>query len=151
MVSRLSEPKNYRASASDPTDRTVLCAEVPATVGDAVWRAGDASLAHRVGRELVEQGLPDPTPVAAQVERRPRVYPVYRLGFEAQRALVDAHVDRWPGVAVIGRQALFAHDNTHHALLTGRTAVDCLGDDARLDRPRWTDARRTFADHVVED
>ena len=151
IVARLSEPKNYRDTRADPTNRTVLCAEVPSTQGDATWRADDGELGRRVRRELVEQGLPDPTPVSVHVERRPRVYPVYRLGFEVARGLVDDYVDRIPNVAVIGRQALFAHDNTHHALLMGRTAVDSLGADARLDRDAWVEARRAFADHVVED
>ena len=38
-VSRMNEPKNYRDSDEDPTDRTVLCAEVPCWAGDDVWNA----------------------------------------------------------------------------------------------------------------
>jgi protoporphyrinogen oxidase len=151
IVSRLSEPKNYRTSVADPPFRTVLCAEVPASVRDALWEADDEALARRVRAELVRLGLPDPNPVAAHVERRSHVYPVYRLGFEHQRRLIDGHLDRWHNIAVVGRQALFAHDNTHHALLMGKEVVDALGDDARLDRDRWNAVRRTFADHVVED
>ena len=41
---RLSEPKNYRRGP-DPAGRTVLCAEVPATAGDATWAATDDELA----------------------------------------------------------------------------------------------------------
>jgi protoporphyrinogen oxidase len=151
ILSRLSEPKNYRTSAADPPLRTVLCAEVPASVGDALWQADDETLARRVRAELVRLGLPDPNPVTAHVERRAHVYPIYRLGFEHQRRLIDDHIDRWHDIAVVGRQALFAHDNTHHALLMGKAVVDALGDDARLDRGRWNAVRQTFADHVVED
>ena len=79
------------------------------------------------------------------------MYPVYRLGFEHQRQMIDDHLDQYPNLAVVGRQALFAHDNTHHALLMGKAVVDALGDDARIDRDRWHAARRAFADHVVED
>jgi protoporphyrinogen oxidase len=89
--------------------------------------------------------------VAAHVERRTHVYPVYRLGFEHHRRLIDDHLDRWHDIAVVGRQALFAHDNTHHALLMGKAVVDALGDDAHIDRDRWNAVRQTFADHVVED
>jgi len=151
IVSRLSESKNYRTTGADPADRTVLCAEIPSTVGDPVWSAADDALGRRVCRELVEQGLPDPTPASVHVERRSHVYPVYRLGFEVEQTLIDTHVAQWPNVAVIGRQGLFVHDNTHHALLMGRTAVDSLDDEARLDHERWAAARRAFAAHVVED
>ena len=45
VSSRISEPKNYRDSADDPIGRTVLCAELPATAGDARWKTSDADLA----------------------------------------------------------------------------------------------------------
>ena len=108
-------------------------------------------LARRVGVELTQQGLPDPAPIASHVERRTHVYPVYRIGFEQQQRTIDEHLDQVSNLAVVGRQALFAHDNTHHALLMGKAVVDVIRDDGRLDRERWNASRRAFADHVVED
>ncbi len=151
VVSRLSEPKNYRTSVDDPAQRSVLCAEVPVTVGDALWSSGDDDLVGRVARELVEQGLPAPLHIGAHVERRTHVYPIYHLDFEQSRGLVESYLDSYPNLAVLGRQALFAHDNTHHALLMGKSVVDALDIDAHLDRERWTMIRRSFRDHVVED
>jgi protoporphyrinogen oxidase len=150
-VARLSEPKGYRSSRSDPADRSVLCAEVPATVGDDVWSAGDDELARLVRADLLAVGLPDPTPTSVHVERRSHVYPVYRLGFEEQQRTVQRWLDRLPGVVALGRQALFAHDNTHHAMAMGRAIADCLDDDGRVDRAVWAAASARFADHVVED
>ncbi|MGH9139167.1 MAG: protoporphyrinogen/coproporphyrinogen oxidase [Acidimicrobiales bacterium] len=150
-TARLSEPKGYRESRDDPADRSVLCAELPATVGDESWTAPADELADRVVRDLVACGLPDPAPRAVHVERRARVYPVYLHGFERDRAVFDRWVDELPNVAVIGRQGLFAHDNTHHALLTGHVAAICIGTDGRLDADAWRSRRATFADHVVED
>lgn len=151
VVSRLSEPKNYRESESDPFDRTVLCAEIPVTVGDALWSSGDDELARRVCAELVAEGLPEPAPSAVHLERVTNVYPVYRLGFEARRSIVDDHLDGERHLAVLGRQALFAHDNTHHSLLMGRAVAESLDEEGRLDIGGWKAARRAFADHVVED
>jgi protoporphyrinogen oxidase len=85
------------------------------------------------------------------VERHTHVYPVYRVGFEQPRQLVEEHLDTRPNVAVVGRQARFAHDNTHHALLMGRAAAWSLRDDGAVDGPAWRAVRATFADHVVED
>lgn len=151
IVSRLSEPKNYRSSANDPQHHTVLCAEVPAAVGDDIWLTDDDELVARVRRELMEQGLADPTHVAGRVERRSHVYPIYHRGFEQSRRHVEAYLDLQPSLAVLGRQALFAHDNTHHALLMGKMVVEALDSTGRLERERWNAIRRSFDDHVVED
>ena len=94
-----------------------------------------------------------PTPLATswRVERRTHVYPVYRIGHVTHQRVIDEYLDRVPNVVVVGRQATFAHDNTHHALLMGRTVARTLRPDGRIDQPMWHDVRRAFADHVVED
>ena len=55
------------------------------------------------------------------------------------------------GLLTFGRQGLFAHDNTHHALATAHAAVDCFQRDGRFDADKWQAYRRVFATHVVED
>ena len=55
------------------------------------------------------------------------------------------------GLLSFGRQGLFAHDNTHHALFMAYSAVNCLDDQGRFDRARWQDYRQIFKTHVVED
>jgi protoporphyrinogen oxidase len=150
-IARLSEPKNYRDSLDDPADLTVLCAELPAAVGDDGWRTGDTELAAAVRDDLVRSGLPDPHPIAHHVVRMPGVYPVYDHGFAARQAVVEAWTAAQPRLVAVGRQALFAHDNTHHALAMGWAAADALGADGRIDSTRWDTARQTFRNHVVED
>ena len=151
VISRLSEPKHYRMSPRDPADRTVLCAEIPATPGDEIWQRDDHALARQVADELSRVGLPDPAATSSRVERRTHVYPVYRIGHGAHQRVIDEYIDRVPNVVVVGRQATFTHDNTHHALLMGKIVAQTLRPDGRIDRQRWHDVRRAFADHVVED
>jgi len=55
------------------------------------------------------------------------------------------------GLLTFGRQGLFAHDNTHHALFMAYSAADCLGPGGRFDRRRWQQYRQRFQGHVVED
>ncbi|MGH7357807.1 MAG: FAD-dependent oxidoreductase, partial [Acidimicrobiia bacterium] len=148
--SRVSEPKNYRDSADDPTDRTVLCAEVPGSVGDAVWRASDVDLGTLVADGLERVGLPVGAVAEVTARRVPRAYPVYRVGFEPDFELLD----NWAGgsgVLTLGRQGLFAHDNTHHALAMAWAAADALGPDGEPDPEKWRAARERFRSHVVED
>jgi len=54
-------------------------------------------------------------------------------------------------VLTFGRQGLFAHDNTHHALYMAYSAVDCLDESSRFNRELWQSFRRIFDGHVVED
>jgi protoporphyrinogen oxidase len=149
-VARLSEPKNYR-DGPDPVQHTVLCAEVPATPGDALWSLEPDELAALVADSAVRSGLPPVHPMEAHVVRLPHVYPIYRLGHEADQATVESWMGDRPGLLLGGRQALFAHDNTHHALTMGWTAGAALRPDATIDRAYWAAARTSFRDHVVED
>jgi hypothetical protein len=76
---------------------------------------------------------------------------VYRAGYERAFEQIDAWVTARPRLLMFGRQGLFAHDNTHHALAMGLAAADALRPDGELDAARWADARVEFRDHVVED
>ena len=64
---------------------------------------------------------------------------------------MDQWVESLEGLLTFGRQGLFAHDNTHHALATAHGAVDCLNADGSFDLAKWRDYRRIFETHVVED
>ena len=151
VFSRLSEPVNYRDSADDPPDRTVLCAEVPCTADDATWSASDTDLGLQVAEGLARVGLPIARPHQVHVERLPRVYPLYRVGFERELAAVLDWARGLDRVVVFGRQGLFVPDNTHHALAMGAAAASAVGDDGSFDRGRWNEALASFRGHVVED
>jgi protoporphyrinogen oxidase len=149
-VTRISEPKNYRESRDDPHDRTVLCAEIPCARGDALWSSGGAELGALVGAALERSGLPAPHPAEVRVRRVPAAYPVYRRGFAEHRDRLDAWASSLPRVLTLGRQGLFVHDNSHHALAMAWAAVDALDADG-FDGAAWARARERFAGHVVED
>jgi protoporphyrinogen oxidase len=151
VATRLSEPKGYRDSADDPSDRTVLCVEVPCEVGDDVWCAEPDGLAARVVDELAAAGLPPIPLVGAEVRRVPRLYPVYTHGYERDLALVEAWVDELRGVLTFGRQGLFVADNTHHVLAMAHDLAACVDERGAVDRRRWADARERFRGFVVED
>jgi protoporphyrinogen oxidase len=149
-VSRLSEPKNYR-DGPDPAGRTVLCAEVPCDESDDLWRADDDALGALVGEALECEQLPPPRPVDVVVRRLPTVYPVYQRGWAGQQDALEAWAARHERLLVLGRQALFAHDNTHHALTMAWAAAACLRPDGSFDRDRWDGERERFRAHVVVD
>ncbi|MBA2280547.1 MAG: FAD-dependent oxidoreductase, partial [Acidimicrobiia bacterium] len=152
-VARLSEPRNYRESADDPAGVTVLCAEIPCWEGDATWTAGPDAIGATVAAALAGEGLPPVRPVAVELAHLPRVYPLYPPGFERSLAATEAAVARAGAgrVVTLGRQGLFAPDNTHHVMAMGRAAAAGLRPDGSLDAARWSAARADFHGHVVED
>jgi protoporphyrinogen oxidase len=149
-ITRLSEPKNYGLAAAP--GRTVLCAELPCSVDDGYWRATDQELGVLVQEALGRAGLPVRVPVRAVATRRLRdAYPIYTRDYRPLFERLDRWVGGIEGLVSLGRQGLFAHDNTHHTLATAYAAVACLADDGRFDRARWAEHRREFETHVVED
>ena len=151
VLSRISEPKNYRDSGDDPRNVTVLCAEIPCALGDETWTATPDSLAAQVRDALARSELPTPAPVDVVVRRVPRAYPVYRVGYEQPFATLDTWATSLPRVLNFGRQGLFAHDNTHHALAMAWAAADAVSANGLVDPTTWARARAGFASHVVED
>jgi protoporphyrinogen oxidase len=149
-IARISEPANYRISPDDPDDRTVLCCEIPCSMGDEVWDASDDELAAIIADGLARTGLPPVRLAWVQVKRLRHVYPIYQVGYRAHLEGLDQWAGTLPGVTTFGRLGLFAHDNTHHALAMAYDAADALGPDG-FDEKLWAEARERFSQHVVED
>ncbi len=150
-ISRLSEPKNYSVS-EEPRNRTVLCAELPCSPDDPEWSMSDEQLGQLMCEALAAAGLPAPARVLQASARRLRqAYPTYQQGYEECFDQLDQWLGQVEGLLTFGRQGLFAHDNTHHALYMAYAAVECLNADGKFDHHRWHEYRRIFATHVVED
>jgi protoporphyrinogen oxidase len=150
-LTRLSEPKNYSVR-NEPRDKTVICGELPCQVGDRFWQMSDQALGELVRESLEHCSLPITAPILSVMSHRlPHAYPIYRLGYEEYFNTLDAWVSGLPNILSFGRQGLFAHDNTHHALAMSYAAVDCLDPSGTFDQARWRTYRREFEKHVVED
>jgi protoporphyrinogen oxidase len=149
-ITRLSEPKNY--SNSGPRGCTVLCAELPCAPADREWRMSDDELGRLVAAALERAAIPLQVPIKEVVTRRLRqAYPIYRQGYETFFNRLDQYLGRFTNLLSFGRQGLFAHDNTHHALYMAYCAAACLDAVGSFDRRRWHAFRRIFEAHVVED
>ncbi len=147
--SRISEPAHYRASAH--SNRTVLCAEIPCNREDAIWSATPEILTGIVQHDLEDCDLSLPPITHVQVERIERAYPVYDLSFADSFAELDSWSQGLENFASFGRQGLFVHDNSHHALEMGYEAADCVSATGPFDQARWQEARLRFAGNTVED
>jgi len=149
-ITRLSEPKNY--GLQEAPGATVLCAELPCSTSDAFWCASDDLLAGMILGALGQAGLPVLAPVRKVLTRRlEQAYPIYRSGYAEHFDTLDRWLGGLEGLTTLGRQGLFAHDNTHHTLAMAYAASRCLRDDGSFDRRRWAAHRKEFQQHVVED
>ncbi|MGH8810157.1 MAG: hypothetical protein ACREX0_19945, partial [Noviherbaspirillum sp.] len=127
-------------------------AELPCNPSDSVWKATEPELSKIVTGSLAHAGIPIRIPVDRVAARRlEHAYPVYLRGYRDAFAKIDEWAERMDRLTNLGRQGLFAHDNTHHTLAMAYAAVDCLSDEGRFDRMRWSERRREFEAHVVED
>ena len=100
---------------------------------------------------LGECGLPQSAKIKRAFTRRlPFAYPVYDRDYERHLSALDRWISGVDGLLTFGRQGLFAHDNTHHALAMAYGAVDCL-DGGAFDAAKWKSYREEFLTHVVED
>jgi len=150
-ITRLSEPKYY-GNVNGPRSRTVLCAELPCATTDAEWQMQDEELGRLVLRCLESAGLKVKSPVKEVMTRRFfQAYPMYRRNYERHFKQMDQWLTGIANLLTFGRQGLFVHDNTHHALYMGYCAADCLRKDGSFDHDRWHAFRRIFDTHVVED
>jgi len=149
-ITRLSEPANY--SLQPGTDgRTTLCAELPCDTEDDLWALEDAALGARVLQDMETAGIPVRAPVAGiEVRRLRQAYPIYGRDYARWFGRLDAWASGLSRLLTYGRQGLFAHDNTHHALAMAYGAVGCLHDGV-FDEAAWRACRRVFETHVVED
>ena len=151
VFSRVSEPKNY-SLASEPVERTGLCVEIPCTAGDEVWRAPDEEIRRRVVADLARVGLPVERLIRTSFARRlPSVYPVYDQSFAQHLATVSSYLAEITGLVSLGRQGLFAHDNTHHTIEMAYRASECLEPGGIWNAERWRHYLEQFRSHVVED
>ena len=82
---------------------------------------------------------------------RPEIEQIEIVVFAGDHGVVDEGVDTLENLLAFGRQALFAHDNTHHTMFMAYSAVKCLGADGSFHRGRWAEMRKVFETHVVED
>ncbi|MDR9364408.1 MAG: FAD-dependent oxidoreductase [Balneolaceae bacterium] len=150
-ITRLSETKNY-SDTDYPENLTTICAELPCQFEDDVWNMGEEDLGKLVADSLKKAGIPVQSTVKKVVVKRLKhAYPIYNTGYEKKYQLLDDYLSGINNLLVFGRQGLFAHDNTHHALYTAYSAVDCIDDEGEFDDEKWEEYREEFKTHVVVD
>lgn len=148
--SRMSEPGNYSGSGT-PADRTGLCFEIPCWIDDPIWNMNDGEVSTRVLRDLRKTGLPEPSAISSFTKRKVFIYPSYALDFRSNFDTLDDYLTKLDNFVSLGRQGLFAHDNTHHTIEMGLSAAECFNPVSGWNSDKWTRYRMDFEKHAVVD
>ncbi len=145
-VSRIQQP-NRRSPAMAPPGKTSVMLEIPcnAEPRDPVWNASLAELRDLGGRELRELGIDVGEVVSAFTVKVEHGYPIYHLGYEAERQGLLADVARFSNVRTAGRQGLFRYVFMDAAMQMGTLAAEQLLRDREEGGSSARDGRRIDA------
>jgi protoporphyrinogen oxidase len=125
-ITRIQEPR-HRSPDMAPPGTTSLMLEIPCAQDDEIWSGSDADLVELVLGELASLGFDVRADVVGSFSFRvPHGYPIYRVGYEADRERLLAHVGRWENVALGGRQGLFRYIFLDAAMEMGELAAKQL-------------------------
>jgi protoporphyrinogen oxidase len=118
-VHRISEFKNFSETCCPP-DRTMVCAEIMAHVGNRIWTAEPATLKKIAVQDLAKVGLIEPEEAGrARIHRRAYSYPVYDLTYKENLDTLLAYLDAFENLKTAGRQGLFKYNNMDHSIEMG--------------------------------
>jgi protoporphyrinogen oxidase len=110
-----------------PEGKTLLCAEFPCNLGDALWAASDEALAQEAERELLAAGTLRPGDVEGSFcERVSHSYPRFRVGFQSRVAQCFDFFGRYDNFASYGRQGGFEYLNTDNVVNLGFKAATAV-------------------------
>jgi protoporphyrinogen oxidase len=122
-IARIQEPK-HRSRFMAPSGRTSLMLEIPCSVGDEIWTSFDDAILRLCLAELAELGFPIEADVVGSFSARvAHGYPIYQLGYDADRQTLLTQVGRYSNVTTGGRQGLFRYVFLDAAMEMGQMAA----------------------------
>ena len=112
----------------------------------------DIELGELVKQCLDKVELTVKKPIEKVVTKRLKyAYPIYKREYDRYLDEIERYLDQTENVLSFGRQGLFAHDNTHHALSMAYSAVACFNKEEGFDSTKWKKFRKVFETYVVVD
>jgi protoporphyrinogen oxidase len=127
QMGRVTNFRNWVPDLYGESQNSILALEYWCNDNDPLWAEPESSVAARAIREIGATGLIGAAPVLdAHVERVPRCYPVYRIGYKRQLGRVVDYLRGFRNLTPIGRYGSFKYNNQDHSLLMGIMAAESL-------------------------
>jgi protoporphyrinogen oxidase len=127
LMGRVTNFRNWVPELYGESRTSILALEYWCNDDDSLWAEPEPALTARAIRAIRATGLIGEAPVLdARVERVPRCYPVYRIGYKRHLARVVDHLRGFRNLTPIGRYGSFKYNNQDHSLLMGIMAAETL-------------------------
>ncbi|MBN1492801.1 MAG: FAD-dependent oxidoreductase [Candidatus Omnitrophica bacterium] len=124
-LARIQNYKNWSSSMVIDQNKSTLGLEYFCGDDDALWSMGDIDLIEHALSEMGKIGFDCQRHlVTGFVVRYPHAYPMYHIGYNADRDIVLDHVRSFENLHCIGRAGIFMYCNMDEALLDGITACE---------------------------
>ncbi len=134
LTGRITNFDNWVPSIKNGMPDTILAMEYWCFDEDDIWRWPERRCVALATSELIRTGLvPADHILDGAVIKVPRCYPVYRLGYRTQLAVVEDFLRGYQGLQVIGRGGAFKYNNQDHSILMGLLAAENIADGANHD------------------
>lgn len=136
-VHRISEFTNFSKDCA-PEGKTMVCAEITATVGDKHWAMADDDLIELAKDNLIELGLlsKDEVLPSGFVRRVDYAYPIYNLTYRGHLDALLAWLKGFDNMVSTGRQGLFRYGNMDHSIAMGHAVARRLLEDDSVDHSK---------------
>jgi protoporphyrinogen oxidase len=123
---RVCEPRN-RCPTMAPEGKTSLVIELPCFTNDGIWRASDEAIIDLVLRHLAEtEWYGEGEILGGAVRRLSNAYPVLETGCEQRVAEIEAYLDRFTNLHMVGRGGTFTYGWIHDMVRAGRETVAAI-------------------------
>jgi protoporphyrinogen oxidase len=121
LFGRLHEPKNWSRAMVPDDEHTSLVLECFCTAGDEIWSLTDDAVALRCVADLTDKlGFIQASDVEGwNVIRTRFAYPVYDLEYSGRLARINAFLQGFPGLHIVGRTGTFRYNNADHSIEMG--------------------------------
>ena len=118
---RVTNFSNYRSG--DPSGTVALGVEYNAFSSDDLWSASDEEMVAQALSDLRRMRLVNGAPLATNVRRVERAYPVYFNGYQQLTATIFSELCKVDGLILAGRNSMYKWNNMHHSVKTGLMAA----------------------------
>lgn len=137
LSGRITNFRNWLPDSYNENEGTILCCEYWCDNDDEFWSFNNDRLIETASRDLRNTGLVGDAKISAgHVERIPKSYPMYTLGYRDKVSVISSWLEGIPRVTAIGRAGAHMYNNQDHSILMGILAVENICDSA--DNQLWS-------------
>lgn len=125
QLGRVTNFANWSVDMLPNQHQTPLCCEYWCNFDDPMWQRPENELLIQAERELRKIGLLHAEKVTdGFIIRLPRTYPIYAGNYQTALSEIQAYLEQFQNLQLVGRYGSFKYNNQDHSLLMGILAAE---------------------------